>query len=99
MCATHLAEFLCIVCDADACIVCVWLCTASKFMGAMAADGLANAVGMTDEELDRIYSPLRQQVTDSLYSQESVMYNVEVCTCVCTCIHTHTCTTCVHHNL
>ena len=68
-------------------------------MGAMAADGLANAVGMTDEELDRIYSPLRQQVTDSLYSQESVMYNVEVCTCVCTCIHTHTCTTCVHHNL
>ena len=56
----------------------VYVVAASKFTSAMAADGLSDAAGLTEEELDRIYSPLRQQVSDSIHKQETVMYNVEV---------------------
>ena len=48
-------------------------------MGALAQDGLVDEQMLSEPELDRIYGPLRQQVTDSIHRQETCMGNVEVC--------------------
>ncbi|XP_048781056.2 programmed cell death 6-interacting protein-like isoform X4 [Ostrea edulis] len=49
----------------------------SKFFSALATDGAINEEMLSGSELDRIYGPLRQQVSDSLQKQDSVMSQVQ----------------------
>ncbi len=51
---------------------------ASKFLGALAADGALDEEGLSTGELDRKYTPLREQVTASMQRQESVLANIQV---------------------
>ena len=52
--------------------------TASNFMRVLSQDGTINEDSISNSELDRIYGPLRQQVTDSIHRQETVLANVQV---------------------
>lgn len=47
-------------------------------MAALAADGALDESSLSETELDRVFGPLRTQVTDSLQRQESLLYNIEV---------------------
>ncbi len=47
-------------------------------MTALAQDGAINEENLSRSELERIYAPLRQQVTDSVQRQESVLANIQV---------------------
>ncbi|KAK7092226.1 programmed cell death 6-interacting protein-like isoform X2 [Littorina saxatilis] len=49
----------------------------SKFFGALAADGAINEETLSVNELDRVYSPLKQQVTDSIHRQETLLARVQ----------------------
>ena len=50
----------------------------SKFLSALAADGALDDASLSEAELDRLFSPLREQVTESLQRQETLLYNIEV---------------------
>ncbi|ESO86831.1 hypothetical protein LOTGIDRAFT_207048 [Lottia gigantea] len=45
----------------------------SKFMAALAGEGLINEEALSTAELDRVYAPLRMQVSDSIHRQETLM--------------------------
>ncbi len=47
-------------------------------MTALAQDGAINEDSLSHSELDRIYGPLREQVTDSIHRQETVLANIQV---------------------
>ncbi|XP_076437173.1 programmed cell death 6-interacting protein-like isoform X2 [Babylonia areolata] len=49
----------------------------SKFFAALAADGAINEESLSQGELDRVLAPLRQQVTDSIQRQETLMARIQ----------------------
>nr|KAG5695062.1 hypothetical protein BaRGS_032555 [Batillaria attramentaria] len=49
----------------------------SKFFAALAADGAINEEALSVEELDRVYAPLRQQVSDSIHRQETILARIQ----------------------
>ncbi|CAL1536222.1 unnamed protein product [Lymnaea stagnalis] len=48
-----------------------------KFFAALASDGMINEEAISQAELERIYSPLREQVSDSIHRQEMVLAQVQ----------------------
>lgn len=50
----------------------------AKFVSALAADGALDEDSLSGAELQTIYGPLTQQITDSLTKQEQVMGQVQV---------------------
>ena len=64
--------------------------SASKFFAALASDGAINEEALSVSELDRVYAPLRQQVTDSVHRQETVLARIQVSCQVHTHAHAHT---------
>nr|XP_039266807.1 programmed cell death 6-interacting protein-like isoform X2 [Styela clava] len=48
-----------------------------KFTEALASEGVLNEESISIEELDRVYQPLIQQVTESVHRQESVLANIQ----------------------
>ncbi|XP_022084899.1 programmed cell death 6-interacting protein-like isoform X2 [Acanthaster planci] len=48
-----------------------------KFLSALAADGAINEEDISNQELDRIFSPLIKQVQDSIHRQEILLNNVQ----------------------
>lgn len=50
-----------------------------RFVDALAADGVINEEMLSGSELERIYSPLREQISDSVLRQEKVLANIQVC--------------------
>lgn len=53
--------------------------TATKFLSALAKDGMINESMISDQELSVVYSPLREQVNESLRRQETLLANIQVC--------------------
>ncbi|KAH9524394.1 Rhophilin, Rho GTPase binding protein [Bulinus truncatus] len=49
----------------------------SKFFTALASDGMINEEAISQSELDRIYSPLREQVSESIHRQEMVLAQIQ----------------------
>ncbi|CAH1241324.1 PDCD6IP [Branchiostoma lanceolatum] len=49
----------------------------SKFLTALAQDGVVNEESLSVGELDRMFSPLQKQVTDSVSRQESLMGKIQ----------------------
>ncbi|KAK0059367.1 programmed cell death 6-interacting protein [Biomphalaria pfeifferi] len=49
----------------------------SKFFAALASEGMINEEAISQAELDRIYSPLREQVSDSIHRQEMVLAQIQ----------------------
>ena len=47
-------------------------------MTALAQDGAIDEQALTVSELDTIYSPLREQVSDSIYRQENLVSQIQV---------------------
>ena len=47
-------------------------------MTALAQDGAVNEEALSAAELDRIYTPLRQQVSESLQRQEHTVNKIQV---------------------
>lgn len=54
------------------------LLAASKFLSALGQDGALNEDHLTMEQLDALFTPLREQVTDSIKRQEALLANVQV---------------------
>ena len=52
---------------------------ASNFMRALSQDGSIDEDSLSSSELDRVYGPLRGQVTDSIHRQETSLANIQVC--------------------
>ncbi|XP_074652220.1 programmed cell death 6-interacting protein-like isoform X2 [Tubulanus polymorphus] len=50
---------------------------ASKFMNALAADGIVNQESISEQELDTMFGPLRGQVNDSLHRQETLLAEIQ----------------------
>ena len=48
-------------------------------MGALAQDGAINEEVLSMSEIDRMYDPLKGQVSDSCSRQESILGEVQVC--------------------
>ncbi|XP_012936236.1 programmed cell death 6-interacting protein [Aplysia californica] len=48
-----------------------------KFFQALATEGLINEEPLSASELDRVYSPLREQVSDSIHRQEAVLSQIQ----------------------
>lgn len=44
----------------------------------MAADGAIDEEALSVSELDRVYAPLRQQVSDSIHKQETILARIQV---------------------
>ncbi len=63
-------------------ILLISLLSASKFMTALAQDGAIDEQALSVVELDRIYSPLREQVSDSINRQEALVANIQVIKCL-----------------
>lgn len=55
-----------------------FLIAASKFFAALAADGAIDEEALSVSELDRVYAPLRQQVSDSIHKQETILARIQV---------------------
>ncbi|XP_025081539.1 programmed cell death 6-interacting protein-like isoform X2 [Pomacea canaliculata] len=49
----------------------------SKFFAALAADGAIDEEALSVSELDRVYAPLRQQVSDSIHKQETILARIQ----------------------
>ncbi|XP_071789061.1 programmed cell death 6-interacting protein-like isoform X4 [Asterias amurensis] len=49
----------------------------SKFLGALASDGAIDEESISVEDLDRMFSPLIQQVQESIHRQEVLLNNVQ----------------------
>ncbi|XP_067685634.1 programmed cell death 6-interacting protein-like isoform X2 [Haliotis asinina] len=49
----------------------------SSFMSALASDGLINEESISVAELDRVYSPLREQVSDSIHRQDNLQARIQ----------------------
>jgi len=49
----------------------------SKFLAALAQDGGINEEQLSVEQLERVYGPLRQQVTDSVRRQEGLLDQIQ----------------------
>jgi len=49
----------------------------SKFMTALSQDGAINEEQLSEEHLDRVYGQLRQQVTDSIRRQETLLEQIQ----------------------
>ncbi|XP_046562123.1 programmed cell death 6-interacting protein-like [Haliotis rubra] len=49
----------------------------SSFMSALASDGLVNEENISVAELDRVYGPLREQVSDSIHRQENLQARIQ----------------------
>ena len=47
-------------------------------MSALSKDGAIDESSITNTELDRVYQPLRDQITESLRRQESTLANIQV---------------------
>ena len=47
-------------------------------MSALGQDGTINEESLSQSELGRVYGPLREQVTDSIHRQETVLANIQV---------------------
>ncbi len=47
-----------------------------KFMSALAQDGAIAEENLSTQDLDRVYSPLREQVSDSCHRQEAILGQV-----------------------
>ena len=47
-------------------------------MSALGQDGTINEESLSQAELGRVYGPLREQVTDSIHRQETVLANIQV---------------------
>lgn len=52
--------------------------TGGKFLAALGAEGLINEESISVSELDRVYAPLRDQVTDSLHRQDILLSQIQV---------------------
>lgn len=52
---------------------------AAKFLSALAREGMINESALSDQELGVVYGPLREQVTDSVHRQETLLANIQVC--------------------
>ncbi|XP_041371730.1 programmed cell death 6-interacting protein-like isoform X2 [Gigantopelta aegis] len=50
---------------------------APKFFAVMAGDGLIPEEAVSMSELDRVYSPLREQVSESIHRQESILARMQ----------------------
>ncbi|XP_064643654.1 programmed cell death 6-interacting protein-like isoform X3 [Lineus longissimus] len=50
---------------------------AGKFMSALSADGVVDQEVISEQELDRVYSPLRAQVQDSVHRQEALLAQIQ----------------------
>ena len=50
----------------------------SKFMRSLAQDGAVDEETLSTQELDNLYSPLREQVSDSLHRQELLLSKIQV---------------------
>ncbi|CAG5134687.1 unnamed protein product, partial [Candidula unifasciata] len=48
-----------------------------KFLGALVTEGLINEEALSMSELDRVYSPLREQVSDSLHRQDMLLSQIQ----------------------
>ncbi|BFZ06266.1 hypothetical protein BsWGS_09305 [Bradybaena similaris] len=48
-----------------------------KFLAALGAEGLINEESISVSELDRVYAPLRDQVTDSLHRQDILLSQIQ----------------------
>ena len=51
-------------------------------MSALAEEGAVREDTVGEGDLDLIYGPLRQQVTNSVHTQESLLANIQVCICL-----------------
>lgn len=51
---------------------------ASKFFAALASDGAINEEGLSVAELERVFAPLRQQVSESVSRQEHLLARIQV---------------------
>ena len=62
------------------CVLNVLACVfqGSKFMRALAEDGAMDEEKLTSQELDSIYTPLREQVSGSLLRQEQILSRIQV---------------------
>ena len=47
-------------------------------MSALSQDGVIDDTNIASTELDRVYQPLREQITSSVHRQESVLANIQV---------------------
>ena len=54
------------------------LFSASQFLTALGTDGAIDEVTLSNQELDRAFTGLKSQVTDSIHRQESLLANVQV---------------------
>ena len=52
--------------------------SAPKFFAAMAADGLIPEESLSVGELDRVFAPLREQVSESIHKQENTLLRIQV---------------------
>ncbi|KAL4229283.1 Rhophilin [Mactra antiquata] len=50
---------------------------AGKFMAALSADGLVNEEALSNQELDTVFGPLREQVVDSCQRQDMLLAKIQ----------------------
>ena len=60
------------------CFICLPIQPGAKFFAALAQDGMINEEAISVSELERLYSPLREQVSDSIHRQETVLSQIQV---------------------
>ncbi|BFZ22519.1 hypothetical protein BsWGS_25558 [Bradybaena similaris] len=48
-----------------------------KFLGSLASEGLINEEAISVSELDRVYAPLREQVSDSIHRQDVLLSQIQ----------------------
>lgn len=51
---------------------------ASKFLSALAEDGAINEESLSQDQLNSVYMPLREQVSSSLSRQEALLGKIQV---------------------
>lgn len=52
--------------------------TESKFLTALSQDGALNEEGLSTDQLDAVFGPLRQEVTENIRSQEQILQQIQV---------------------
>ena len=61
--------------------------SAPKFFAAMAADGLIPEESLSVGELDRVFAPLREQVSESIHKQENTLLRIQVGAAIYFCLY------------
>lgn len=61
--------------------MCVFL-LATKFMSALSKDGAIDEEMLSADQLDLIYTPLRENVSANIHRQEKTLEQIQVCVCV-----------------